>query len=276
VDLILRIDDRSTLAAMASLVWVSGSSSGVGRSLAQTVPWPDTKVIGISRSASGCDEDLRVDLSDPGSWPQVERSFRDHLEGFDGDTVAFFHSAADVQPLGFAGDVDPVSYTRSVLLNSAAPQVLGNLFLAAVQHVRARRLLVLVTSAAASMVMAGATAYLSGKMALDQWVRIAGAEQAQRSGTRVLAIGPGAVDTPMQAIIRQTSVQDFPSQPTFVDMQRQGSLLSPDEAARRIWAKLGTDIPNGTVLDVGDLAVHDEVLTRVDSLSRTPPTVKDA
>ena len=262
------------LSGMASLVWVSGSSSGVDRSLAQTVPWPDTKVIGISRSPSGCDEDLQVDLSDPDSWPQVERSFRDHLKGFDGESVAFFHSAADVQPLGFAGEVDPVAYTRSVLLNSAAPQVLGNLFLAAVHDVEARRLLVLVTSAAADMVMAGATAYLSGKMALDQWVRIAGAEQAQRSGAQVLAIGPGAVDTPMQATIREASVGDFPSQPTFVDMHRQGSLLSPDEVARRIWAKLASDIPNGTVLDVGDLTVHDEVLERVNTLSRTPPTVK--
>jgi benzil reductase ((S)-benzoin forming) len=253
---------------MGSLVWVSGSSSGVGRCLARTVPWPDTKVIGISRSPSGCDEDLRVDLSNPESWSQVERSFRNHLEGFDGDRVAFFHSAADVQPLAFAGEVDPISYRRSVLLNSAAPQVLGNLFLTAVQHVKARRLLVLVTSGAAGLVMAGATAYLSGKAALDHWVRIAGAEQAQRSGTQVLAIGPGAVNTPMQATIRDASVQDFPSQPTFVDMHRQGSLLSPDEAARRIWARLAGDIPNGTVLDVGDVTVHDEVVGRVSTLSQ--------
>jgi benzil reductase ((S)-benzoin forming) len=234
----------------SSLVWVSGSSSGVGRSLAHTVPWPDTKVIGISRSPGGCDEDLRVDLSDPDSWQHVERSFRDHLEGFNGDNVAFFHSASDVRPLGFAGEVDPVAYTRSVLLNSAAPQVLGNLFLTAVKNLAARRFLVLVTSAAAGRVMTGATAYLSGKVALDQWVRIAGAEQSERSGTRVLAIGPGGVDTPMQAIVREASVRDFPSQPIFVDFHRQGLLLSPDEAARRIWAKLDTDIPNGTVLDV--------------------------
>jgi len=66
----------------------------------------------------------------------------------------------------------------------------------------------------------------------------------------VLAIGPGGVDTPMQAIAREASVRDFPSQPAFVDFHRPGLLLSPDEAARRIWAKLDTDLPNGTVLDV--------------------------
>lgn len=235
----------------SSIVWVSGSSSGVGRSLAQTAPWPDTKVIGISRSSSGCDEDLRLDLGDPESWPQVERSFREHLEGFDGDNVAFFHSAADVRPLGFAGEVDPVLYSRSVLLNSAAPQILGSLFLSAAKHVKARRFLVLVTSGAAGWILAGATAYLPGKMALDQWVRIAGAEQAQRSGTHVLAIGPGSVDTPMQAIIRETAIRDLPSQPMFVEMHQQGQLRSPDEVAKQIWAKLDTDIPNGTVLNIG-------------------------
>jgi hypothetical protein len=37
---------QSTVTGMASsLVWVSGSSSGVGRSSAHTVPWPHTKVI---------------------------------------------------------------------------------------------------------------------------------------------------------------------------------------------------------------------------------------
>jgi hypothetical protein len=54
----------------------------------------------------------------------------------------------------------------------------------------------------------------------------------------------------MQAICREASVRDFPSQPAFVDFHRQGLLLSPAEAARRIWAKLDTEIPNGTVLDV--------------------------
>jgi benzil reductase ((S)-benzoin forming) len=211
-------------------------------------------VIGISRSPSACDEDLRLDLSDPESWPQVERSFRDHLEDFDGDNVAFFHAAADLRPLGFAGEVDPVSYYRSVLLNSAAPQVLGNLFLTAVKNVTARRFLVLVTSAGAGAVVTGATAYGTGKTALNQWVRIAGAEQAQRSGTQVLAIGPGDVDTPMQAVIREASIRDFPNQPFFVEMYRQRLLRSPDEVARVIWAKVHTDIPNGTVLD--DVGAH--------------------
>jgi hypothetical protein len=80
---------------MASLVWVSGSSSGVGRSLTQTVPWPDTKVIGISRSPSAWDEDLRLDLSDPESWPQVERSFRDHLE----DSTAITSPSSTQRPI---------------------------------------------------------------------------------------------------------------------------------------------------------------------------------
>jgi hypothetical protein len=78
----------------------------------------------------------------------------------------------------------------------------------------------------------------------------------------------------MQATIRDASVRDFPSQPTFVDVHRQCSLLSPDEATRRIWAKLAGDMPNGTVLDVGDVTVHDEVLERVNALSTLPSTFK--
>jgi benzil reductase ((S)-benzoin forming) len=126
--------------------------------------------------------------------------------------------------------------------------------LTAVKNVTARRFLVLVTSAGAGAVVTGATAYGTGKTALNQWVRIAGAEQAQRSGTQVLAIGPGNVDTPMQAVIREASVRDFPNQPFFVEMYRQRLLRSPDEVARVIWAKVHTDIPTGTVLD--DVGAH--------------------
>jgi NAD(P)-dependent dehydrogenase (short-subunit alcohol dehydrogenase family) len=207
-------------------------------------------VIGISRRGRLGPDDLRLDLSDPSSWSAVDESFRTHLRSYRGERVAFFHAAADLRPIGFAGELDAAEYTRSVLLNSAAPQVLGNLFVSAARDVDARRFLVLITSAGSGQVMPGVTSYISGKTALDQWVRIAGAEQSIRSGIQVLAVNPGSVDTPMQQNLREADASDLPRQPFFVELHRRGGLLDPGVVAGRIWTVLDEDVPNGSVIDV--------------------------
>ena len=122
-----------------TLVWISGASSGIGKALVDNVPFDDARVIDISRRGGPDAEHLEADLSDPASWPTVAESFRKELGGFSGERVVFWHAAGSVQPVGFAGEVDTEAYTRNVLLNSAAGQVLGHSFLAAARDVDAER-----------------------------------------------------------------------------------------------------------------------------------------
>lgn len=233
-----------------SLVWISGASSGIGAALARTVPWPGSRVIGISRRAPEVGEHLEVDLADPASWTAVWASFAAEMEGFEGERAVFVHAAGTLEPVGFAGEVDSATYAPSVLLNSAAPQVLGHLFLAAAHRLDVERHLVLVTSGAASNVYAGWTAYGAGKAAVDQWARNAGAEQEIRGGVRVLAVAPGTVATDMQARLRDTDEADFPQRQMFVDLHEQGQLTDPDDVARQLWSLLGQGLDNGSVVDL--------------------------
>jgi NAD(P)-dependent dehydrogenase (short-subunit alcohol dehydrogenase family) len=237
-----------------ALVWISGASSGIGAAMAATVPWEVARVIGIGRRAPGEGvEHLEADLSDPSSWPAVSASFVTELAEFDGDTVAFVHAAGMIDPMGFAGEVDPEDYAANVVLNSAAPQVLGQAFLAAARDVESARHLVMLTSGAAKSVYPGWSSYGAGKAAVDQWVRNAGAEQEIRGGVRVLAVAPGTVDTGMQRILRETSEDDFPSRQKFVDLHAAGKLSDPTDVARRIWSLLDRGLDNGSVVDLRDL-----------------------
>ena len=113
---------------MSDIIWISGASSGIGKALADNVPWPDPRVIDISRRGAPGVEHVEADLSDPASWPTVAESFERELADFSGERVVFVHAAGSVQPIGFAGEVDTEAYTRNVLLNSAAGQVLGHAF----------------------------------------------------------------------------------------------------------------------------------------------------
>ena len=241
-----------------ALVWISGASGAIGKALVRTVPWAGSRVIGISRSPAPGAEHLEADLSDPSGWDAVGASFSKELAGFRGGRVVFVHAAGTVDPLGFAGEVDTESYRVNVVLNSAAPQVLGHLFLAAAAGVPAARHLVMLTSGAAKSVYPGWASYGAGKAAVDQWVRDVGAEQDLRhpegGGVQVLSVAPGTVDTGMQAQLRAATDHDFPNRQKFIDLHAAGKLAAPEDVARGIWTVLDRDHPNGSVLDLRDLA----------------------
>ena len=241
-----------------ALIWISGASSGIGQALAATVPFDDARVIGISRSEPPDVEHLEADLADPSSWEAVGASFRKELEGFDGDVVVFFQAAGTLDPMGFAAEVDTAEYTRNVLVNSASPQVLGQAFLAAARDLDARRHLVIITSGAASSVYPGWSSYGAGKAAVDQWVRDVGAEQEERGRVQVLAIGPGTVDTGMQAKIRETPEDQFPKREKYVGLHEEGKLSDPEDVARRLWELLDAGLENGTVSSLRELDEADD------------------
>ncbi|HZB97661.1 MAG TPA: SDR family NAD(P)-dependent oxidoreductase [Candidatus Sulfotelmatobacter sp.] len=239
---------------MGSLVWISGGSSGIGQALARTVPWPDSRLISISRRPAEGIEHLEADLSDPASWPRIAEAFRSELAGFNGDHVAFFQAAGVVQPIGFAGEVDTSAYTTNVLVNSAAPQVLGHMFLQAARGVRADRHLVFFTSGAARTVYPGWSSYGASKAAADQWVRDVGEEQSRRGGVKIWSIAPGTVNTRMQEQLRETKEDDFPQRQKFIDAHEKGKLTDPEEVARTIWELLECQMDNGSVVDLRELA----------------------
>lgn len=235
-------------------VWITGASGGLGAALVETLPFDDAHVVDVSRSGgTPGTEHLPADLADPAAWAAVGAHLNAQIGQFTGERLVFVHNAGTLDPIGFAGDVDPAAYQRLVLLDSAAPQVLGNLFLTAIAAAgfAGRADLVVVTSGAARSVYPGWSGYGAGKAAVDQWVRIVGAEQAHRgSGVRVVAVAPGVVDTGMQDLVRRTDPVDFPAVGKFRDLAASGDLVAPIDAARRIWALLATDPEPGTVTDV--------------------------
>ena len=234
-----------------ALVFVSGASSGIGLALARAVPWPDARVVDVSRRGAPGLEHFRADLTDPSSWRAVAELFAREIKGFSGDDVVFVHSAGTLTPIGFAGEVEPTAYAQQVLLNSAAPQVLGDAFLRAARETRARCTLLVISSGAARNVYEGWSAYCAGKAAVDQWVRTVGAEQRRRGGrVRVVAVAPGVVESAMQQEIRATSERDFPEAPRFRALHRDGELRDASEVATELWALIRGDVESGAVIDL--------------------------
>ena len=240
---------------MSGIVFVSGASRGLGAALARHAP-PAVRVLDLSRSGGEygrpC-EHVAVDLASEPGWRQAAECFDRELARRAGERAVFFHNAGTLDPIGYAGEVDSDAYTRNVLLNAAAPPILGSAFLAAAAKHGCRAELVLVSSGAADKVYEGWSAYCAGKAAVEHWVRTVGAEQVRRGGARVLSVRPGVVDTQMQTEIRATDARDFPEVARFVDRHAAGSLRAADDVARALWALLERDVPSGSVLGETDL-----------------------
>jgi NAD(P)-dependent dehydrogenase (short-subunit alcohol dehydrogenase family) len=237
-----------------TLFFVSGGSSGIGEALIRTLPFSPARVFDVSRRGAAGSTPLRADLAKPSEWPRVAELFLRELDGFSGERAVFAHAAGTLAPIGFAGEQDAAAYTAAVLLNAAAPQVLGDAFLRAVRGARTPCHLVMIGSGAARNVYPGWSSYGAGKAAVDQWVRTVGAEQELRGGRcRVLSVSPGLVATPMQAEIRSTPPDRFPGQKRFVEAFESGELRDPLRVAREIWSLLDRGLANGSVVDLRDL-----------------------
>ena len=236
-----------------NLVWITGASSGIGRALAGSVPWADSRVIGIGRRPTDGLEHVKADLSDSRSWSVVGEAIRSELKGFSGDRAVFIHSAGTLDPIGFAADVDRDAYLASLMLNGVASQVLGQQFVAEAAGVPGKRTLVMISSGAAQKVYPGWSAYGASKAAMDHWVRIVGAEQQIRGGVNVFGVAPGVVDTPMQSEVRAADEKQFPSLQRFLDLHQNGMLVAPEEVASWIWRLVDDGVDNGSIVDLREL-----------------------
>ncbi len=235
-----------------TLAVITGASRRIGAGIARAAEQAGATVAVCNRSASDFSRQLTLDLGKPASWPRFADWLDELADEVAPDRLVFVHNAATLTPIGFAGEVDPDDYAVNVLLNSAAPQVLGD---AAARLARLRRLptvIVQLSSGAGKQAYPGWTSYCASKAAVDKWVESVGLEQAQRGDlVRALSISPGVVATDMQAEIRESSDEAFPNVERFRAMHADGALGDPADVGARIWALADSDSwANGAVLDL--------------------------
>ena len=240
-----------------SLIWVTGASRGLGRALASSVPWPNSFVVGVSRTEpeeAAIDEFVQADLSTQAGWDALARSLKHTIASTpDIERAVLIHAAATLHPMGFAGETDPVAYQAAVLLNTVAPQVIGRSFLGATSGLNCERYLLMLTTGSSGGHYEGWSSYKAGKAAVDAWVEAESELRANDPKVRVLAVAPGIVNTDMQDAIRAADLRDFPRREEFITLQQEDRLADPADVARQIWDVLASGSPVGPVIDLRDL-----------------------
>ena len=238
-----------------TLIWITGATQGIGAALARSVPYPNARVINISRRQHPTLESVVADLSDPASWDLIAEHLNQTLRAFRGSKVVFFHNA-NLPGHGFAGEGDPVQYRKQVLANAAASLVVGDAFIRACPpHLDSG--LVMMSSASAKFAMQGSAVYGAAKAGMEQWVRAVRAERKRRgTGPWVVAIRPGFVVTDeMRTNYAEMSEEKLLADPGAVAVKAaidSGRGDSPDKCARDIWGLLPPGPDSRTVLFLGE------------------------
>jgi NAD(P)-dependent dehydrogenase (short-subunit alcohol dehydrogenase family) len=218
---------------------VTGHSRGLGAALAAELLARRIPVLGISRrgndvlrASHAADlTEVKLDLSDTVAATRWMNggALPDFLRGVGRPLLV--NNAGLLEPIGPMDAQDAADVGRAVAVNVAAALMLSVAFTRHTTGVSDRRILQ-ISSGAGRKAYAGWSVYCATKAALDHHARCVALDRTP--GLRISAVAPGVIDTDMQALIRESSDDNFPDRPRFVAMHREGKLRSAPQVARAI------------------------------------------
>lgn len=230
---------------MRHVIWVTGDSSGLGYAVCSLAQQRNHTVYGVSRSGHGDYwPHLSLDLASPDACLELAAEIRKSLPSTR-SRVSLVHCAATIEPLGPAGHCEISAVVQNIMLNSVAPQLIGHALFRELRDFEFKGTLdlAMVSSSAPRNALPGWSGYVAGKAATNAWVACVAKEaELHDFRARVVSIEPGTIDTPMQALIRQTDEARFPERQRFEDLKNRSLLRSPLEVAKDLLLVLEGDL----------------------------------
>lgn len=209
--------------------FITGTSSGIGETLARECLELGHKVVGVSRRHTIEHPNyvhLSYDLADYQSY---------HLINFDrnrqADQMVLVNNAGwlgDIKPLA---KIEPDHLERAYQINLIAPTILCKLFIEQTVHFRARKTVINISSGAARHPVGSWSTYCASKAGLEMLARVAALDHPE---VRFLSVSPGVVDTEMQGEIRRLEEYDFPDVDRFKAYKENNQLTSTREVALKL------------------------------------------
>jgi benzil reductase ((S)-benzoin forming) len=222
-----------------NLYIVTGTSKGLGRALADELAVSDKNMtIEMGRAFSGKNASNTLLEADFSSISSIEKAFADltpiiATQHF--DHAVLINNAGVVAPVARFDLLDAEAVANNIHVNLTAPIITTKLFANATRNIAKRRMVIGISSGAANRAVQGWTAYCAAKAGMEMATRVMAAEAADNDPTLIIcSLAPGVVDTPMQALIRGVSPQDFPDVARFRDMKETGVLRDANAVARDI------------------------------------------
>ena len=240
-------DSQSTVPDRPTAL-VTGTSSGLGRGLAQVLLARDWTVYGCSRRPCDLDglRDIRLDLTQHAAVPAA-------LEQLVADAAALDLVVLNAGVLGDIRDIGetPLEDLRRVMeTNVWANKTVLDWLLHADRPVRQ---ILLISSGAAILGNRGWGGYALSKAALNMLTRLYSHEFRD---THLCALAPGIIDTAMMdQLCDETDATRFPALERLQSARGTDAMPEPEEAAERILSVLDElrRRPSGSFVDIREI-----------------------
>lgn len=234
---------------------ITGASKGLGKAIAKEFHKNGYQVISLSRT-KGNDldgiEQVTCDLSDLERLESVFTKVLENAKASSPTSITIFNNAGSLGLINQLENIDYQNIIQSVNINYTAPLLLNSIFIKKTESWGIERKIRTISSGAANSSIDGWSVYCSTKAAIDRMTSVIGIEQENKSNpVHTIAIYPGVVDTEMQAVIRNSSKEEFSNIERFKAMKKNGDLSSPEEVAITMFSiENDNTIPNGGIIDV--------------------------
>jgi len=243
--------------SFGSLFIITGTSKGIGEALVrQILQRNSARVIGIARSPSYISHpNYRHVICDLNELSHLENRLDYIFPDGKFERIVLINNAGVIGEINHLGKLPHQSIHQIFKVNTIAPAILMNAFIIKYALLKeAKKIVVNISSGAASKAIDGWSGYSASKSALNMLTQTAQNEaDLNRNGIRFFAVAPGVVDTDMQFEIRNASPDAFSSLPKFLALKENRNLSSPESAAEKIIYLIdNAEKFDGVILDVRD------------------------
>ncbi len=228
------------------LTLITGASRGLGAAMAAQCLQPGDTVVGVSRGSQPRLAELATqqgavwiewlyDLAAPADAAAQMAGWLAAPASQSFASMTLINNAAALVPPGPLQNQAVAELARAVRVGLEATLVLTAVFLDATRDATVPRRVLNISSGLGRRAMAGSAAYCAVKAGMDHFTRALALEQAALpNGARVVSLAPGVIDTDMQVQLRSADPAGFPDHGRFVQLQAQGQLDSPAQAAAKV------------------------------------------
>lgn len=235
---------------MPSLAIITGGSRGLGAALCKRYANAGWQILEFSRRGTGA-HTVHVDFSNVEQTSAAMRAALDTLSAHEYEEIVAINNAATLSPMGGLAQQDFDEVIANTHVNFTAGILFVKSVISAFEHHRCHKTIVNISSGAALQPLAGWSLYCASKAGLEHFVRCTALDQAGKSNPfTLLNLGPGVMDTDMQARIREADSTELPMVEYFRALKTSGALRRPEDVATFVMRVAASCPANGSRVDI--------------------------
>lgn len=214
--------------------FITGTSSGIGKAIVEElIQIKNTKTVGFSRTNTISHPQFTHNLIDLTKTEDLNKLVFPKLKH--NKRVVLINNAGSLGEIKHIGQQSKQNIFNTIQLNFTAAVILSNQFIAQYQDLDCEKIIINISSGAATSPYDGWANYCSTKAAINMFTLVIDKEQKTKQfPIKCFAIAPGVVDTIMQDSIRASSSEQFSNIEKFVDLKNNNQLYQTKDVAKEL------------------------------------------